>query len=483
MDLLWSFARGELECPIMRAQNDPVHCHLTPRPLERQSCALAQLSLREWIEVQDRLALFTEPLMVRFVVLATLALLIPPHGVGGDELPNADPSDVGLSAQRLAKIQPALQKLVSDGKIPGGVAVVARRGKVAYVTTFGYRELANKTPMTEDTIFAIASMTKPITCTAVMTLVEQGQLGLDDPVSKFIPEMKDLRALGSAKDDTATEVATVPARRPVTIRDLLSHTSGFTYEGILPVLSFNARLARTYERAGVTRRDFKTIREQVVRLANVPLAHQPGDGWTYGLSHDVLACVIEVVSGKSFDKYLRERVLKPLDMRDTSFFVPEQQRDRVATIYVKDNGGALTAMPKNFGSETFFAGGHGLFSTARDYTRFAQMIANGGELNGARILMPETIGMMTTNQIAEKEARIGAFSLGKYGLGFGLILAPEKPGGEPVLNRYYWGGYFSTNFWIDPRHDLVAVIMTQVLPTNNGGASELFRRVLESAVQ
>jgi CubicO group peptidase (beta-lactamase class C family) len=421
--------------------------------------------------------------MVRFTALAALVLLIPPHAVRGGELPKSEPAEVGLSGQRLARIQPALQKLVNDGKIPGGVAMVARHGKLAYVTTFGYRELANKTPMTEDTIFAIASMTKPITCTALMTLVEQGKLGLDDPVSKFIPEMKDLRVLGSAKDDTATEVATVPARRPITIRDLLSHTSGFTYEGILPVLSVNARLGRSYERAGVSRRDFKTIQEQVVRLANVPLAHQPGEGWTYGLSHDVLGRVLEVVSGKTFDQYLQERILAPLDMHDTSFFVPEGQRDRVATIYVMGNGGTLTAMPKNYGSKTFFAGGHGLFSTARDYTRFAQMINNGGELNGERILKPETLAMMTTNQIGERDARIGEFSLGKYGLGFGLILAPVTLGGQPVLNRYYWAGYYSTNFWIDPRHDLVAVIMTQVLPTNYGGANELFSRVVDSAIQ
>jgi CubicO group peptidase (beta-lactamase class C family) len=317
----------------------------------------------------------------------------------------------------------------------------------------------------------------------VMTLVELGKLGLDHPVSKFIPGMKDLRVLGAAKDDTATAVATVPARRPVTIRDLLSHTSGFTYEGILPVLSFNARLRRSYERAGVTRKDFKTIDEQVERLARVPLAHQPGEGWTYGLSHDVLARVVEVVTGKRFDQYLQERILRPLDMHDTTFFVPEAKRDRMATIYLMGNDGALTPLPKNYGSKTLFGGGHGLFSTARDYTRFAEMIQSGGELNGERILRPETIATMTTNQIGEKNAMIGAISLGKYGLGFGLILAPEQPGGHPVLNRYFWGGYFSTNFWIDPGHDLVGVIMTQVLPTNNGGASELFRRIVDSAVQ
>ena len=170
-------------------------------------------------------------------------------------------------------------------------------------------------------------------------------------------------------------------------------------------------------------------------------------------------------------------------MRNTTFFVPEGERDRVATIYAMGNGGTLTAMPKSYGSKTFFGGGHGLFSTARDYTRFAQMISNGGELSGQRILKPETIAMMTTNQIGRSDARIGPLSLGKYGLGFGLVLAPVTPGGQPVLNRYYWAGYYSTNFCIDPRHDLVAVIMTQVLPTNYGGASELFRRVVDSAIQ
>ncbi len=418
--------------------------------------------------------------MVRLTALVAFVLLVSLRDIRAGELPNSDPAAVGLSVETFGKLKPALHTLVDDGKVPGGVAVVARHGKVAYLTTFGYRDLASKTPMTEDTIFAIASMSKPITCTAVMTLVEQDKLGLDDPVSEYIPELKDLRVLGNAKDDTATEVATVPARRPVTIRDLLSHTSGFAYGGIL---SFNARLGRSYERAGVQRRDFKTIHDQVVRLARVPLAHQPGEGWTYGLSHDVLGRVVEVVSGKGLDRYLQERILQPLDMHDTVFFVPESKRERVATIYRSGDGGTLTPLPKNYGSETFFSGGGGLFSTARDYTRFAQMMLNGGELDGARILKPETIAMMTTNQIGDRDARIAAISLGKYGLGFGLMMTPAKAGGPPVLNRYFWGGYFSTNFWIDPRHDVVAVIMTQVLPTNHGGAHEVFRRAVDSAIE
>jgi CubicO group peptidase (beta-lactamase class C family) len=414
--------------------------------------------------------------MRRPTPLAVIVAMIPFLSAGGRELPTAEPGQVKLSAERLSKLNPALQKLVDDGKIAGGVAVVARQGKVAYVTTFGYRDLADKTPMTEDTIFAIASMTKPITCVAVMTLVEQGKLGLDEPIDKYLPELKDLRVLGDAKDDTEAEVATVAARRPVTIRDLLAHRSGISYGGFL---SNDERLGRAYAKAGATGRRFRTIAEQVERLGKAPLAHQPGEGWTYGLSHDVLGRLIEVVSGRGFDAFLQERVLGPLDMRDTSFLVPEPKRPRVATIYRSDEGGKLVALPKGYGSATFFSGGGGLFSTARDYTRFAQMLLNGGELGGARILKPETIAEMTTNQIGAHSA----FAVMKYGLGFGLLLGPPSADGKPALSRYLWGGFYSTNFWIDPRHEVVAVIMTQVLPTNHGGADSVFRTIVDSAIE
>jgi CubicO group peptidase (beta-lactamase class C family) len=411
--------------------------------------------------------------MHRFALILVLLLLTAKTDAPAGELPRAEPAEVGLSSEALANLKPAFQKLVDDGKIAGGVALIARHGKIAYVTSFGYRDVATKTPMTEDTIFAIASMTKPITCIAVMTLVEQGKLGLDDPVAKYLPELQDLRVLGDVKGDTETDVATVPAKRPITVRDLLSHTSGFTY-GEIP--TNDIRLTRSYARAGVESKGQKTIAEQVSRLAKVPLAHQPGERWTYGLSHDVLGRLIEIVSGQSFDQFLQARIFTPLDMGETFFFVPADKRDRVATIY-RAVGGALTAIPKKYGSETFFSGGGGLFSTIRDYTRFAQMLQNGGELDGNRIVKPETIAMMTTNQIG----KLTAFTA-KYGLGFGLAMT-GGPDGKPVLGRYFWGGYYSTNFWIDPRHDLVAVIMTQVLPTNRGDSDGLLRRGLEAAIR
>jgi CubicO group peptidase (beta-lactamase class C family) len=407
--------------------------------------------------------------------LMVVTLLTFAHSTASSgELPRAEPREVQLSAEKLEELKPALQKLVDGGKIPGGVVLVARHGKIAYLTSFGYRDLATKTPMTEDTIFAIASMTKPIACTAVMMLLEQGKLGLDDSVDKYLPELKNLRVLGAAKDDTETDVATIPAKRSITVRDLLSHTSGFTY-GDIP--TNDRRLSLSYERAGVDSKELKTVAEQVTRLAKVPLAHQPGEGWTYGLSHDVLGRVIEIVSGQSLDQFLHERIFTPLDMVDTAFFVPAAKRDRVATIY-RAVGGTLTARPKRFGSETFFSGGGGLFSTTRDYSRFAQMLQNGGELDGHRIVKPETIAMMTTNQIGKLTALMG-----KYGLGFGLAMSGRTQDGKPVLARYFWGGYYSTNFWIDPRHDVVAVIMTQVLPTNYGDSNGVFRGKVDAAIQ
>jgi CubicO group peptidase (beta-lactamase class C family) len=296
-------------------------------------------------------------------------------------------------------------------------------------------------------------------------------------VEKYLPELKGLRVLGDPKDDTATELATVPASHPITIRELFTHTSGFAYGG---ALSTDVRLNKAYEQAGVQGRGMRTIAELVERLAKVPLAHQPGERWTYGLSHDVLGRVIEVASGRRFDEYLQECLFKPLDMRDTSFFVPEEKRDRVATIYRTGLiAGPLTPQPRRFGSETVFLGGGGLFSTARDYARFAQMLLNGGELDGVRILKRETIEAMTTNQIGDHYA----LALYKYGLGFGLEMGPTPEVGRPQLRTYFWAGYFSTNFWIDPRKDVVAVIMTQVLPTNHGNAQRVLRLAIDDALE
>lgn len=414
--------------------------------------------------------------MNRSLTVAISAVLVPLAASRAGELPNATPAEVQLSADKLSTLKPALQKLVDDGKLAGGVTLVARHSKVAYFECFGERDLKAETPMTEDTIFAIASMTKPVTCVAVMTLVEQGQLGLDDPVDKYLPELKDMRVLGPSQKDVGDELATEPAKRSITIRHLLAHSSGIAYAGFL---STNARLAKAYERAGVQGPGRKTIADEVERLAKVPLAHQPGEGWTYGLSHDVLGRVVEVVSGQRFDEYLQERIFTPLDMRDTGFHVPEAKQSRVATTYRADLAGGLKPLPARYGSSTYFSGGGGLFSTARDYARFAQMLLNRGELDGVRVLKPETIALMTTNQIGNHRALV----LFKYGLGFGLEMTVAPRGRKPQLNRYFWGGVFSTYFWVDPGDDTIAVLMIQVLPTNSSGAEREFRRIVDAAIE
>ena len=413
--------------------------------------------------------------IVGFMLLGILPLVPSvdlPRLKAGEESPPSSPFPL---------LKPALQALVDGGKVPGGVALVARAGKVVDVTTFGCRDLATRTPMTEDTIFAVASMTKPITCAALMTLVEQKAIGIDDPVEQYLPEFKELRVLANAREgtepkDLKSTVSTVPAKRSVTIRHLLTHTSGIAY-GVFD--STDVRLRELYRQAGVIGPRHKTLDELISRLAQVPLAHQPGEGWTYGFSHDVLARVIEVVSGRPFDQFLQERIFTPLDLPDTVFHVPDGKRDRVATIYDVGEGGRLVALPKEYGPETYFGGGGGLFSTARDYARFVQMLQNGGALDGTRILEPSTVTAMTTNQIGS----LAAYGERKYGLGIGLALAPQLSDGATEVERYFGGGAYSTNFYVLPRHDLILLLMTQVTPTNHGGAELVFYRTVKAAIE
>jgi CubicO group peptidase (beta-lactamase class C family) len=417
--------------------------------------------------------------MRRLILLVALAPLplSPFVAAPAGELPRSKPDSVGLDPAKLGALKPALQKTVDEGKLAGAVALTARRGKVADVTVVGYRDLVTKVPMTENTIFAIMSMSKPITCVAAMTLVEQGKIGLDDPVGKYLPELKDLRVRGDAKNDTDKEIATVPAKRPVRVRDLLAHTSGFAYGSLLS----DPRLRDMYVHAGVEAPGQKTIASMVERLARVPLAHQPGEGWTYGLSHDVLGRVIEVASGQRFDVYLKDKVFTPLDMDDTSFFVPSTKQDRLATAY-NASGHALSALPRTYGNETYFSGGGGLFSTARDYARFCQMLLDRGELEGVHVLKPETIALMTANQIGDIDAKIQGTDIGKYGLGFGVTWTGGTDGAKPILTGYGWAGFYSTQFRIQPERELVTVFMTQVLPTNLTIANEMFLPMVESAV-
>jgi CubicO group peptidase (beta-lactamase class C family) len=233
-------------------------------------------------------------------------------------------------------------------------------------------------------------------------------------------------------------------------------------------------MVRAYSESKLAGRSLKSISELPAELARLPLAHEPGEGWTYGLSHDVLGHIIEIVSGQPLDQFMNDRIFVPLGMTDTSFLVPEVKRDRVATIYTATGGtgGSLTAQPRSYGSATYFSGGGGLFSTARDYSRFAQMLVNAGELDGKRIITRHSIALMTTNQIGKHMV----FGIMKYGLGFGLVTVPA-PGGKQAVDSYFWAGAYSTNFWVDPRRDIIGIVMTQVVPL-----SQLPERLAHQAV-
>jgi CubicO group peptidase (beta-lactamase class C family) len=418
--------------------------------------------------------------MRRILPFVTSILLVVSTRVPAAELPRVEPKAVGLSEKKLDDIKPGLTKLVDEHKIAGAVVMVARHGKVAYVATAGYRDLANKAPMTEDTIFAIASMSKPITCVAAIMLVEQGKLSLDDPVDKYVPALKNLRVLGDAKDDTAAALATVPARQTMLVLHLFAHTSGFSYGFPMTGTEMERRMMRAYSKANLSGARLGTISELPVELAKLPLAHEPGEDWTYGMSTDVLGRVIEVVSGQPLDQFLNDRIFVPLNMTDTSFFVPKDKRDRMATIYTTGSGagGTLTALPRTFGSATYFSGGGGLFSTARDYSRFTQMLLNSGELEGKRFIKRDTLTLMTSSQIGKHMV----FGILKYGLGFGLINVPAPGAAKPILDSYFWAGAYSTNFWVDPKRDIFGLVMTQVVPVTQS-AEQLLHQAVNSAVE
>jgi Beta-lactamase class C and other penicillin binding proteins len=370
-----------------------------------------------------------------------------------------------ISKARLAHLDRVLEEYVADGRIPGAVMLVLQHGEPVYERAVGFADKEAKRPMRTDTIFRIASQTKAITSVAVLQLVEEGKLTLNTPLSSIIPEFG--QAQVAVAKDGATEF--VPLRRPITIRDLLSHTSGYSY-GLEP------QVASLYAAKGLgpaagfgwyTIDKDEPICTTMARLGTLPAVAQPGEAWVYGYNTDILGCVVERVSGKPFDVYLRERILDPLDMRDTHFFLPKSQRDRLATVYASGEDGKAVRAPEGAkgqghyvdGPRKNFSGGAGLLSTARDYARFLEMIRNGGTLDGKRILGPRAVALMRTNQVGELHSSNGA----GFGLGFQTVEryganGMEAPGG------FGWGGAYGSLYRIDPAAGLTIVFMVQLIP-------------------
>jgi CubicO group peptidase (beta-lactamase class C family) len=387
------------------------------------------------------------------------------HATGAEpraktDLPTAKPEDVGLSSERLPRINAALQRYIDDRKLAGAVSLVARRGKVVHFETHGVMDLESKQPMRPDTLFRMASTTKPVTAVAVLMLMEEGKLRLNDPVSRFIPEFKDTKvAVAKAGSD---EIELVAAQRPITLRDLLTHTSGLGSGG--PGSRETTRVMRE-------RKPTDTLADAIPRLGAVPLDFQPGTQWRYsgGAGFDTLARIVEVASGQTFDVFLRERLFGPLGMKDTYFVVPDDQRSRLATIYRRSAQG-LDRMPTPtfLGGTRYFSGAGGLTSTAEDFARFALMLVNGGTWNGKRVLGPRTVELMGTNHVGTLFG--GQLGRPPQGLGFGfgveVVQDAVQAGWRRSNGSYGWDGAFGTIFWVDPREQMVGVLMIQTYDQN-----------------
>jgi len=367
------------------------------------------------------------------------------------------PEDVGLSSERLARIDNVLTADIEKGMIPGAVVLVARHGKIAYFESFGMGDQEAAAPMKKDSIFRITSMTKPITKVGIMILHEQGRFFLSDPISKYIPELGKLK-VGVETTDSATgqtTFTTVPSKRDIRIEDLLCHTSGLTY-----AFFGKSKVKTIYKEAGVGRLD-ETLKQLVAKLSKLPLAYQPGTTWHYSRSPDVLGYLIEIISGSSLDRFFEENIFRPLQMNDTGFYVKEEKLDRLATSgpNAKWPSRDVSALPN------LLDPGRGLVSTTRDYARFLQMLLNGGELDGVRLLGRNTVEYMTADHLGPTIPKTGPYYFPGPGHGFGFGFAVrEYPGISHLpgaIGDYWWQGSQGTYFFVSPREDLFAIFMSQ----------------------
>ncbi len=398
-------------------------------------------------------------------------------------LVTASPELAGMSSERLARIDQLCRKSVEKGDVPGMVALVARHGKIVFHQAYGMAENTTGRNMSKDQIFRIASQTKAITATAVMMLWEEGGFKLDDPVARWIPEFKDAGVLKTFNEEEMTWT-TEPAKTPITIRHLLTHTSGLGYG----VIDADPRFRKMYQAAGVTdlfTTKAVTIEASVRKLATLPLHHHPGDKFTYSEGLDVLGYFIEIISGMSFEAFLHQRIFEPLGMHDTAFYQPSAKADRLVSVQKKENN-KWVRFPVTFydpdypikGARTFFSGGAGLSSTAKDYATFLQTYLNGGELNGTRILSRTTVQAIMQNQTGDLFGGREKY----YGLAFGVVTEEgEAVGGLGSPGTFDWGGYFNTQYFADPREQLIGILMKQTQEISEDTAWK-FRLLVGQAV-
>jgi CubicO group peptidase (beta-lactamase class C family) len=390
------------------------------------------------------------------------------------------PEEVGLSNDRLDRIGEVMQRYVGQGKLAGLLTLVARYGKVVHLERFGMMNLEAGKPMQFDTIFRIYSMTKPVTSVALMMLLEQGLVRLTDPVTRFIPALGKVKVL--AKDGSLIDL-----KRPMTVHDLLRHTAGMSYDGYYA--DTGHPVDKLYDEADLWPPD-ATSQEMVRRIAELPLAFQPGQAWRYSVATDVIGHVVELVSDMSLAEFLAERILKPLGMVDTAFSVPPDKVDRLAALYGTSEEGSLKEIHTAIGGEYFnvslHSGGHGLVSTATDYLRFAQFILNKGELDGVRLLGPRTVELMTVNHLPAAVMPIAMGAEGMpgfgFGLGFSVVLDVALSGMMGSVGLHGWSGWAKTHFWIDPQEQIIGIIMLQQIHTGTHPVVVDFRNLVYQAV-
>jgi CubicO group peptidase (beta-lactamase class C family) len=402
-----------------------------------------------------------KPLFLISILAATLTAA---------DLPTAKPEDVGMSSERMHRIHDAIQRHIDAGEISGAVTLVARRGRLVHLEAHGLMDIESKRPMEKDAIFRIASMSKPVTGVAVMMMLEEGKLHLNDPVSKYLPEFKNAK-VAIARGNSG-ESYLVPADRDLTIRDLLTHTNGLMTGGI------GSKLGPPRPVEG------DTLATYVPRLATAPLDFQPGTQWAYsGLAGpDTLSRIVELASGQPYDEFLRTRIFQPLGMKDTFFYPPDDRRPRLTTLYSKSPNGLVKAPNQDgFSLKTYFSGGGGLISTAEDYLQFAQMLLNGGELHGKRLLSPRTVDLMASNHVGEMFN--GKLGRPAHGMGYGLlvgIVEDNVAAGMRVSNGSFgWDGAYGTQTWIDSREKMVTIVMIQ---TQVGSVQRDFENAVMQAI-
>jgi CubicO group peptidase (beta-lactamase class C family) len=401
-----------------------------------------------------------------------------------DDRIGATPDDVGVSTERLKRLDAALRAYVDEGQLPGGVAFVARHGEVVYHEAFGYRDREAAAPMHRDDIFRIASQTKAVISVGVMILQEEGRLLLADPVGTYLPEYLNT-TVAVPNDDGGYDV--VAATRPITIRDLLTHTAGIGYGG--------GPAADQWREAEITgwyfaHRD-EPIRETVARMASLPFEAQPGEAWVYGYATDILGALIEEVAGQPLDVFLEDRILAPLGMTDTHFYLPDSKRDRLAIVYSATDDGLLRAADGSGmtlqgeyvdGPRTSFSGGAGLLSTAGDYAKFLQMLLNGGALNGRRIVSRKTVELMTVDHTGDLVPAFFGGGMG-FGLGFAIVEDVGARGTPGSIGEYLWGGAYHSIYWVDPREQLVVVYLSQVIPAGDVDDHDKLRTLVYQAIE